>query len=724
MENLLVENDNDILLPPQQGINIVPLLRTVKRNILPIAGITAVVTGLVWYSNRGYLPVYSGDFQLLVEPVSSEAKLATPSTLTGSSKQVNLREEMDYSTIITLLKSPGMLSSIAEKVKIQYPEISVEQLKKELTIERLGTSRIDRTKIIQISYQDSEPKVVQLVLEAAAQNFLNYSLEERKTRIGQGVEFIEQQLPELNKRVDKLQVNLQKLQEQNQLFDPESKGENLLEQIRDLKKQQLETQNELSKLKVLKESLQRQLKVNPDEVIAITSLSEDPNYQLLLEKFKDVESEIAINSVLYQPNSPNIQRLEKKRQNLLFLLNQERRRILKGDYKAGSGDSLLLNLQNSILSGMNQQLVETVNQIKQLEVQNNYLISTIIEFEQQALKIPQIARQYTKLQQELEIANRTLQQLLTQKDTLSVELAQSQVPWEIVSKPQLQMDNDGNPTPVPEESEKKLIAALIGGLLAGIVATAFLEKSHNVFYTTEDIEETTKLPLLGSITWNNTPELLPNPNQSSLLVKTEDHNNNVETIYESFKSLYANLRFRFTEPAIKSLVVSSAIQEDDQSTVAWNLADTAAATGQKVLLVDANFSSPQLQIKSNLPNKEGFSDLLAKEIDFTEVIQQSSHRSNLSILTSGKMLSDSSKLLASKQTQQLTEKFRQSFDLVIFSTPPILESMDSVFLATHTDGILMTVAINKTKKSLLTQALNQISNFNLKLLGVISTQTP
>ncbi|WP_019505650.1 tyrosine-protein kinase domain-containing protein [Pleurocapsa sp. PCC 7319] len=721
MQKSLIDSEQNLLLPAQQELNIISILRTIKRNVVPIAGITALATAIAWYSNR--LPTYTGNFQLLVEPVSSEGILTAPSTLTGSSQQVDLRQlEMDYSTIIALLKSPGMLSSIVQEIQTQYPKLSLEKLKDKLAIERLGSSPIEQTKIIQVNYQNSDPELVQLILEETAKKYLSYSLEERKTRIGQGVEFIEQQLPDLYNRVNRLQANLQNLQEQNQLIDPQSKGNNLLEQIRKLKTQKFETQNQLNKLKTLKESLQRQLKVNPDEAIAITTLSEDPNYKSLLEKYKNVESEIAINSVLYQVNSPNIQRLEVKRQNLLDLLAQERRRILLGSSPTGGSIPLLLNSQNSILSKMTQELVETINQIKQLEVQNNSLSRTINEFEWEARKIPQIARQYTQLQQELEIANRTLQQLLTQKDTLSVELAQSQVPWEIVSKPQLKMDEKGNPQPIPMNSEKKLLAALIGGLLAGIVATAFLEKSHNVFYTAEDIEETTKLPLLGNITWNDSPERLPNATNSGLLVKYEDSNHNPESIFESFRTLYTNLRFRFTEPPIRSLVLSSAIEDDEQPTIAWNLADTAAATGQKVLLVDATFSHPQLQVKSYSANKVGLSELLTNQTDLNQVIQPSSHRDNLFILASGQIPADSSKLLSSNQMQQLIEEFRQSFDLIIYNTSPILESMDSVFLATHTDGILMTAAINKTKKSLFTQALNQVNNFNLKLLGIISTQ--
>ncbi|BAZ44093.1 lipopolysaccharide biosynthesis protein [Chondrocystis sp. NIES-4102] len=718
MQKLISAGEEELIIPVQPELNFTSFLRTIKRNIMPIIGIAGIVTGIVWVSNRNHTPIYEGGFQLLVEPVSSEARLAEPSNLTGSSKQINTKQlEMDYSTIIALLKSPKMLSPVVDKIKTKYPEITIEKLTEDLVIERIGTTRADQTKIIKVTYQHDDPELVELVLGEISQKYLQYSLEERKSRIGQGVEFIEKQLPELYSRVNTLQVNLQTLQEQNQLIDPQTKGQDLLEQISLLKAQQIETQNELNKQKALKNSLQQQLKINPSEAIVVSTLSEDPNYQSLLQKYKEIESEISLESARFESNTPTIQKLEDKKANLLNLLTKEKQRILGGQSSVGFSNSPLLNLQNTILSGMTQQLVDAITQIKLLEVQNQNLTTTISQYEQQALKIPQISRQYTKLQQELAIASQTLQQLLTQKDNLSVELAQSEIPWEIVSQPQLAKDEDGNLASVSMTSEKKLLAALIGGLLAGVAATAFLEKFHNTFYSAEDIEDIIKSPLLETITWEETPKLLP---QSNLLVEAPDHYS--KPVLESFKSLYANLRLRFTEPPIRSLVVSSAIKGDEQLPIAWNLAETAVATGQKVLLVDANLLEPQLHVQCNLPNQVGLSNLLAEQTDWQEVIQRSPDN-NLSVLTSGQVPLNFSKLLTSNRMEKLIKEFEQVYDLVIYDTPPILNNMDTSFLAAHTDGLLMTVTIGRTKKSLVTQALNQIKNLNLKLLGVISTET-
>jgi capsular exopolysaccharide synthesis family protein len=374
---------------------------------------------------------------------------------------------------------------------------------------------------------------------------------------------------------------------------------------------------------------------------------------------------------------------------------------------------------------MTQQLLETITQIKLLEVENDSLTQTIGEFERQAAQIPQIIRQYNKLEQELKIASRTLEQLLTRRDTLSVELAQSQFPWEIISEPQLKRDAFGNPAPIPLDSQKKLVNGLMGGLFAGIAVAVLLEKFRNTFYTAEDIEDTIRPPLLETITWHNAPQVLSGtiPATKILPGTIQKYYDDV-AVFESFKSLYASLRVRHNKSDIRSVVISSAVKEenDDRFAVAWNLAETAAATGQKVLLVDANLSEQQSPIKTHFMTDKGLSDLLFQGTDYQQFIQPSPHISNFSILTAGQIPSSFSHLLGFGQMPKLMAEFERDFDLVIYNTAPILESMDTSLLAVHTQGILMTVAINKTKKSLVTKAIKQIEHFNLPLLGIVSTQ--
>ncbi len=726
MQEILLNDKEELTSPPQQGLNLRSLLRTSKRKAILMACITGMATAGVWYWNANSPPIYAGNFQILVEPVTSEAKLAEPTTLTRTQGVPNERLlEVDYSTVLIILTSPRMLSNIVEQVQTKYPNFNVESFRKDLKVERLGSdNRFDQSKIIQVSYQGANPQLVQLVLEETAQKYLEYSLDERKTRIGEGVKFIEEQLPKLRERVTNLQAELQKLQEQHELINPAVKGEALLEQLRGIKNQQLETQGQLQELRTLKENLQRQLGLTTDEAIAASTLSEDPNYQRLLGEFKAVESEIAVESVRFTPSSPNMQALLDKRNKLLDLLDRETQRILGRNLTAKADQFPVLNFQNSILLGMIRQLAETTNQIEVLEVRQQALTINQNEFEQQARQIPKVARRYAQLQQELAIASRTLEQLLTQRDTLRVEAAQSQIPWEIVSQPQIVRDAAGNPMPVPVDSKKKLLMGLMGGLLLAIVAAVFIEKSRDIFYSSEDLKDAAKFPFLGEIP--SCDPLEKNLDAVSFLrglIATEDNRSANSAFLDAFDALYANIRFRFSDPPIRSLAVSSAARGDGKSTIALYLAQTIAAIGQRVLLVDANLRFPQLHNSLGLPNQQGLSEILSCQISPNELIQRSPIRDNLFVLTAGQPSPDSIKLVGSAQMEKLMAEFEATFDLVIYDTSPLLDFTDTSFLSVHTDGILMVVRVNQTKKSLVMQTLDQIKSFNLPILGIIANHS-
>jgi capsular exopolysaccharide synthesis family protein len=228
------------------------------------------------------------------------------------------------------------------------------------------------------------------------------------------------------------------------------------------------------------------------------------------------------------------------------------------------------------------------------------------------------------------------------------------------------------------------------------------------------------LPLLGEIPLYKSTEPLNSVVFAGSIEETEGSNNSASRFQEAFDSLYANIRFLYSAPPVRSLAVCSAAPGDGKSTVALHLAQSAASMGQRVLLVDANFRLPQLHNKLGLPNHKGLSDLLAKKLTPNEIIQRSPLAENLFVLTSGQPLQNSTKLLGSAQMQYLMEEFQATFDLVIYDTSHLLNRMDANFLAAHTDGLLMVVGVRKTNRSVVMQVINQLNTFRLPTLGVVA----
>jgi capsular exopolysaccharide synthesis family protein len=726
LQELPSVDQEEFSAPPRKGLNLRPLLRTVQRKALLVVGIAGVVTVGAWYLTKSAPSVYEGNFRLLVEPVTNEARAVDPSSLTRANGDVPGEDnfELDYATQLEILKSPKMLTEILEQIRTKYPDFKYEQLKQGLVVERFQSEDpkiTDPTKMLEVSFQGEVPEQVQFVLEVTANKYLKYSLDERKSRIGEGVKFIEDQLPALQKRVDNLQSQRQRLQQQYKLTDPNVQSEDLFTQIREISTQLRDAQSQLQEQKTLYTNIQNQLALTPNEAIAASALSEDPSYTELQARVQELDNQIAVESSRFLPDSPSVQALQAKRQNLVSLQNQQTQRILGQSGAGSTNNPQVLAFQNSVRLDLINQLVTATNQIEVLELRTQALAQTKASFEQQLRQLPTLIRQYNDIQQQLEIATRTRDQLLAQRETLRVEAAQTSLPWEIFSQPQIPLDPTGKAIPVPSKARNIQMMGAVLGLLLGVGAALLIEKSRNIFYTTEEIKESIPLPLLGVIPLYKNAGKLPKSNTfNSSEIALGGSEFATSPFLEAFDSLYASIRFLSSDPPVRSLAVCSASRGDGKTTIALHLAQTAAAMGQRVLLVDANLRQPQLHTHLDLPNQKGLSDLLSKKLDPNDFIQRSQVADNLFVLTSGHPQANSTKLLGSAQMQYLMEEFQATFDLVIYDTSHLVGFMDANFLAAHTDGVLMVVGVGKTSRSLVMQVLNQLNTFRLPTLGVVA----
>ena len=710
---------------PQKALNIAPLLRTFQRKALIIIAIVGMAGGGIVYQIKGGKKTYQGDFRMLVEPVTTEARIADPSALANREGGVPNRDffSLDYATQLEILQSPQMLSAITKQVQKRDKKFTEDILKKGLLVLRLGETEVNKTKILEVRFLGSDPELVEFVLQETKKKYLKYSLDERKSRIGEGVNFIEDQLPGLNKRVNDLKSELQVIQQEQRIADPREQGTQLIMQARTIETLESDTQRLLQEQKTLYANLQKQLDFTPNEAIAASALSEEPQYKELLTKVKEVEGQIAIETARFKSANPIVEALERKRANLIGLLNKQTERILGQNLVGVQANSKVKNFQNSIRLGLIKQLVDTANQVQVLEARNEAITKTKNNLNRQAREFPSVARRYNELQQQLDIAARTRDQLLSQRETLRVQAAQSQIPWEIISEPHIPRDPGGKRIPVASKNTNKLMMGVIGGLVVGLGLAILIEKIRNIFYCADDVKDAVAAPLLGSVPVNkNAQQSYPSiANAYEVLEnKEQKYKKNAGEFIEAFDSLYTNIRFLSSHRPIASLVIGSATAGEGKSTIALNLAHVAALAGQRVLLVDANLHSPSLDLLLELPNLKGLSNLLENKIEFNEAIQRSPIADNLFVLTAGIPLPGTSRRLASSQMQYLMAEFNAIFDLVIYDTPPLVESKDANFLAARTDGILMVVSIRNVKYSVVKKVFDQLENFGIPCLGTVA----
>lgn len=709
----LVETEDDKL-------DLRKILAVARRRAWVVVGMAIAVTSGIVTKVLQQTPNYEGKFQLLVGSVSGEDQLDKISESLNQSSGVQTNS-IDYETQIQVLWSPQVMTPIVEQIQSRYPEIDYNTLRRQLAINQL-----QETKILEVRYQDSDPEKIQFILEQIAQGYVNYSLSEQQTSTRQGIEFVEEQLPKLQGRVDTLQQKLQQFRQQNTLVDPDSQGQVLTNRVSAIVQERQNTQTQLDEARTLAGKLQSQLGelgLSPEQAIAASALSEAPRYQQLLNQLTEIESQIASESARFTEQSPTIQALREKQQNLLPLLSQEARTVLGANPTALPDNPESLASPSSLRSILTQQLVETTNQINMLEVRAGAIAKAERLMSQQLKNLAVVARQYTDLQRELKVATESLNRFLAVRETLQIEAAQKTLPWQLIAKPQQPQ------APISPNIPHGIALGAVAGLLAGAGAGFLAEKLDKVFHSAEELKEKTGLALLGTIPFH---KLLKKPSQSAktagkpetpLLassISQSPYRYHASPFLEAFRSLQTNLQFISPDQPIRSVVISSAVPADGKSTIATFMAQAAAAMGQRVLLVDADLRRPQLHGRTDLPNVWGLSHVISSDINVKDVIQPSPLEENLFVLTAGQIPPDPTRLLCSQKMQHLVESFQEMFDLVIFDTPPMLGLADARLLAAHTDGIVMVVGLGRTDRTVLMQVLSGLKTSHARVLGVVA----
>ncbi|MFT8710279.1 MAG: CpsD/CapB family tyrosine-protein kinase [Sporolactobacillus sp.] len=196
------------------------------------------------------------------------------------------------------------------------------------------------------------------------------------------------------------------------------------------------------------------------------------------------------------------------------------------------------------------------------------------------------------------------------------------------------------------------------------------------------------------------------------------HHSPKSTAAEQFRTIRTNIDFSEVNGELKKIMVTSSSPGEGKSTVAANLAVVNAQQGKKVLLIDGDLRKPTIQYTFKLPNTNGLTTVLTKKIELEEAIQETSVK-NLYVLPSGPIPPNPAELLSSPMMGALLKYALESYDLIIFDTPPILAVTDAQILSNLCDGSVLVVRSSVTEKELAKRAKELLLKAQSRILGVV-----
>jgi len=271
----------------------------------------------------------------------------------------------------------------------------------------------------------------------------------------------------------------------------------------------------------------------------------------------------------------------------------------------------------------------------------------------------------------------------------------------------------------PLTKRNTILGGLLGLLLGVLLALGF-ERIDRRLRSPDEMAEAYRLPLLGTV-----------PQARALAVDSDSASPLPPAASEAFRMLRGRMRYFNVDRDIRSVLVTSPAPRDGKSTIAWNLARTAAMSpGARVLLVETDFRRPVLAHNHGLRPVPGLAEALTHGVAVEDVILKVTVREAtpqtaeavLEVIPAGAPPPNPTELIESHKMADLLTDFSASYDLVIVDTPPSSVVPDAFPLMRRVSGVIVVSSLDQTTRDAAVHLRDQLTALEAHPLGVIANR--
>ena len=280
-----------------------------------------------------------------------------------------------------------------------------------------------------------------------------------------------------------------------------------------------------------------------------------------------------------------------------------------------------------------------------------------------------------------------------------------------VEQPDAKLLSPAAPPTAPSFPPKTLIVflALLGGLLAGVVAAVLRDRADQSFRRADEIETAVNLPVTALV-----PSL-----SGSVAPAVHVLRNPVSPYSEALRRIYVGLQLSESMQAPKSAMFCSAEPGEGKSVMVASLGRLLASNGKRVMLLDCDWRCPTLHRIFQCPNRNGLAALLSdSRVGLGDVVHNDP-LSGLDLIVSGGWTPQSMHTLTSNRMRAILDTFARNYDLVIIDSPPVLVGAEVLTLSRMVDKVMFVVRWGHTRRNAVIDALKQLSDAQADVPGVV-----
>jgi Mrp family chromosome partitioning ATPase len=220
---------------------------------------------------------------------------------------------------------------------------------------------------------------------------------------------------------------------------------------------------------------------------------------------------------------------------------------------------------------------------------------------------------------------------------------------------------------------------------------------------------------------------------------------------EAFRMLRTNLEFAMLDRDIRTVMITSAIEEEGKSTTIANLAVAFARLGRPVTLVDLDLRRPMLHRFFPVGARPGLAEVVLGHASLDEALAEFDFRGDgnfgdeglngngsrepsgnslsashdraapLSVLALGLTPPNPGEFVASRPLANLLDTLRARGDLVLIDAPPLFHVGDGLALSAKVDAVILAVKMEVARRPELTRLKRMLDTMPAHPLGVVIT---
>ena len=699
---------NFSVTPPKEDLVLSDLWLINRKRRLLVVGITLCLGLMAAISGfrRGKLYTATGEIQ--IQPgTAAELKQSISGILGGGGSSLDVVLESDS----RILTSEKLLLTVARTLKLQNNEaflggrssVRIGLIRgKAIPLEhgnlddpfvrnaiigslrsRLTIARVPRTQMISISYTSASPQLSADIVNTLESEFIKNNFIAHYSNTQQVTTWLTGQIDDLRTIVQASQDRMVDLQKRLGISALDPTHSVIVQEISNLEK----GVSDATQQRVLADARYNILQsLSSDEIQDSTTLLNNGGGQTFLSSMRSQRAtavaDLARLQPVYGPNYPQVKQLNSQIQGFDREIGKQESRVIR-------------------------QAKDSSEMAHAAEHQAKTMLDTRIN---ELYGARDDIVQYALLTQEYESNRHMYESILARLREAAVDAGLDSADISVVDLASL---------PIQPSSMSPIRMGEIGmlfGLVGGLAIAILLEKIDTRMRDSKQIQELLGLPAIAVIpqtSWKAKEpdeEVTPGP---ELLWDFRS------PFAEAIRVFRTSIQLSSTSRGSRVIAVTSCQPGEGKSTLSMNLAAALAQGGKKVILVDTDMRRPSVYWRLGLSDKKGLSEFLTGLESLNDVTQRHKTLTTLDVIPSGISPPLPADLLASDQMKQLIQKLRESYEYVIFDTPPVLSVTDPLIVATLADGMVLVIRQGYCTRAMLMRAAEVFRDVEVKVYGFV-----